>query len=148
MEAESRYSGTYGMGLFSRPPIRFSCLSQYETCDDAATQPRLQSPGLSLSLFRAFPKNGNIISSHSTHFLRWESPHRSSVTMKQAVWCGAQRKYLYLSRSSPSPCTLWPFNPLYNRIKIHRCFLRKKSSGSSNQNRRYTVYQVKKSCPG
>ena len=60
----------------------------------------------------------------------------------------AQRKYLYLSRSSPSPCTLWPFNPLQNRIKIHRCFLRKKSSGSSNQNRRYTVYQVKKSWHG
>src|SRR3990167_7259034 len=87
------------MGLYSRSPIRFSCLSQYETCGDAATQPRLQSPGLSLSSFPAFPKNDNIISSHSIHFLRWESPSHSSVTMKQAVWCGAQRKYLCLSRS-------------------------------------------------
>ena len=44
------------------------------------------------------PKNGNIISSHSIHFLRWESPHRSFATMKRAVRRGVQRKYLYLSR--------------------------------------------------
>jgi hypothetical protein len=30
------------MGLYSRSPIRFSCLSQYETCGNAATQSRLQ----------------------------------------------------------------------------------------------------------
>ena len=84
------------------PPIRFSCLSQYETCGDAATQPRFQSPGLSLSSFRAFPKNDNIIRPILSIFLHWELPHPLVRYLKQAGWYGsAQTTYTSLDHRHP-----------------------------------------------